>query len=666
MNNKRLAVLLCAVMLLAGCASGEDSSSVSGGSSKADSSAVQSEADSFPESTTDTPDESNTEKKEYTAPSYSENKSVVSFSKESGVYADAFSLELTSPDGGDIWYTTDGSDPRSSSTRQKYSSAISIAKRDGDANVVSAVDPALFSGNFAEIDFGAGGFGSKMKAPSDDAVDKITVIRACAEMSDGTVTKPFTGSYFIGTAEEHIQGLAESCKAMGTPLAVMSISMNYDDLFDPSYGIYVKGDIFTDSAVNYFKNGGQMNEEAARQIDANYKQKGRAWERPADATLMEISPDGSSVTFSQQCGVRIQGNYSRSDLIKGLRLFARKDYGEKRFEGSIFEGLKSSAGEDMTSFKSLVLRAGGNCAFTAKFNDTYWQKMSESLDCSTKASRPCVVYLNGEYWGLYLLEEDYSDDYFADHFGVEKTDVIVYKGDAEALALGYKLDEGDLPEGEKNESYYFQPLLNFFKKHKSLASQEDYDAFAELVDVESCRDYFLSEVWINNKWDWPGKNWSMWKTANVDPSNEYADGKWRFMFYDMEFGGVSGSSDCGTNTVKEDNYKPKGLLDMGTNNPAVLCYAYLMTNEGFRTDYLTRLEGLSEGIYAQDKLQAMLDGLTAQYSPLFEQFFARYPGTGSADEAVNGGYASAKCIGDFIKGRAGNISKIVSWVEKQF
>ena len=64
------------------------------------------------------------------------------------------------------------------------------------------------------------------------------------------------------------------------------------------------------------------------------------------------------------------------------------------------------------------------------------------MDCTIKASRPCVVYLNGEYWGLYVLEEDYSDNYFEDHYGVSNKDVIVYKGDADALKLGYKLDEG--------------------------------------------------------------------------------------------------------------------------------------------------------------------------------------------------------------------------------
>ena len=130
------------------------------------------------------------------------------------------------------------------------------------------------------------------------------------------------------------------------------------------------------------------------------------------------------------------------------------------------------------------------------------------------------------------------------------------------------------------------------------------------------RDYFLAEVWINNKWDWPGKNWSMWKVQNTDSSNEYADGRWRFMFYDVEFGGVSGEGDAWTNTMKEDNYKPKGLLDTDTKNPAVLSFAYLMSNEDFRNDFNDRLLKMSEGTFEKEKALDSSQNLRA-YIPLF-------------------------------------------------
>ncbi|MBQ7071286.1 MAG: CotH kinase family protein [Ruminococcus sp.] len=596
-----------------------------------------------------------------------EEKASVDFSQKSGVYAEAFSLELSTTLDGEIYYTTDGSDPSTSDTAVKYEGAIEIKDRKGDANVVSAVGPEEISGNFVKWKSRDKVFESTVSAPDDDAVDKCSVINAAVKGSDGSFSPVAAATYFIGTPEEHIQGIKESCEAMGTDLAVISITMDYDDLFDADKGIYVKGNLFDEALSEHLEDGEDTNEDTARRLPANYNQRGKDWERNCRVDFLEYNADGAETAFSQSCGIRIQGNYSRSDWQKGFRLYARSDYGKKNFKYAVFgDELKDDNGDTIDKFKTLELRAGGNCAFTCKFNDIYWQDLSQSLDCETKASRPCVVYLNGEYWGLYVLEEDYSDDYFEDHHGVNKDDVVVYKGDAETYKLGYKLDEGMLPEGEKKESYFFNDLNAFFKAHKDLTAQEDFDEFAKLVDTDSVRDYFLAEVWINNKWDWPGKNWSMWKTANVDESNEYADGRWRFMFYDMEFGGVSGSSDSRTNTVKEDNYKPKGLLDMGTNNPAVLCFAYAMTNEAFRNDFNEKLEALSSGIYEKENANAVLDSYTAQYSPLFDQFFERYPGSGDSDNAVYGGYASVQCIKDFIEKREDNITKMTKWINKQF
>lgn len=589
----------------------------------------------------------------------------VLFSMQSGIFSEAFELTLASEEAGEIYYTLDGSDPASSDTAMLYEAPIRITDRSGDANVVSAVDPILFSGNYNYVHDSGYKFECKISAPEDSAVDKCTTVRAVLKKADGTYDYAGAATYFIGTPEEHIKGLVESCAAAGQPLAVISISMDYDDLFDSEKGIYVKGDTFQEDLGKYLTTGKKLKEgEQARSLDANYKQRGRDWEREANVTMFEVLPEGAVEVLNQTCGIRIQGNYSRSDLQKGLRLYARSDYGDNNFRYAVFgEDYCNDEGEVMDKFKNLVLRNGGNCAFTSKFNDAFWQSLVGDTAVETKESRPCVVYLNGEYWGLYVLEEDYSDDYFEDLHGVNKDDVVVYKGDAEAYEIGYSLDEGEIPEGE-SVGYYFKELTDFFHTHSDLRSQEDYDAFVKLVDPESVMDYFAVECWINNKWDWPGKNWSMWKTITVDEDNTYADGRWRFVFYDVEFGGVSGSSDAKTNTIKEDNYKPKGLLDMDTNNPAVLCFAYLMTNEGFREAFYERLSGLSEGMLEQETALARLQEFEDIYGPLYEQFFERYPGTGSTEEALNGGYATPRCIRDFLEKRADYIQKMIDYCEK--
>ncbi len=590
----------------------------------------------------------------------------LAFSRYSGVYGEAFGLTMAaSEDSAEIYYTLDGSNPLTSATAIKYDGSIPVTTRENDANVVSAVEPVRIAGSFNYTSKNT--FKCEIDAPQDSEVDKCTVVRAVAKYANGIISDEVSATYFIGTMEEHIKGLAESCKAAGMPLAVVSISANYDDFFSDNGGIYVKGKIFEGALKQYImQNGGVWDGETARSLDANYKRKGRSWEKEVRVSFMECTPEGLEEVLVQTCGVRIQGNYSRSDLQKGLRLYAREDYGKKNFKYAFFgEDYVDFAGETMDKFKTLVLRNGGNCAFTSKFNDTYWQSLVAELYCGTQKSRPCVVYLNGEYWGLYVLQEDYTDNHMENLYGVDNNDVVIYKGDAEALELGYKLDEGELPEGE-DEAYYFKELLDFFANHDNLEADSDYAEFCKLVDPQSVMDYFAVQCWINNKWDWPGKNWSMWKTISSDGvEDSYGDGRWRFLFYDMEFGGVSGSGDARTNTIKEDNYKPEGLLDFDTDNPAVLCFAYCMTNAGFRNEFNQTLLGLSSGVFEQKAALERLEEFEAVYGPLFEQFFARYPETGSAENALEGGYASSRCIREFLEKRENYIQPMVDYVVKK-
>ena len=86
-------------------------------------------------------------------------------------------------------------------------------------------------------------------------------VRAVAKNAEGEISEEANAVYFIGTMEEHIQGLAESCKASGQPLAVISLSMDYDDLFASDKGIYVKGDVFAKSVEGYYRTANKADPE---------------------------------------------------------------------------------------------------------------------------------------------------------------------------------------------------------------------------------------------------------------------------------------------------------------------------------------------------------------------------------------------------------------------
>lgn len=611
------------------------------------------------------------------------SKEPVTFSEASGTYKDAFSLKLQGADTDKaIYYTTDGSDPSDpdNTARIAYTdSGISITDRKNDANVLSAIDPILFDAVNVKASSDQKGFVSTISAPDKSKVDKCTVIKAVAQHEDGTYSDVVTNTYFVGDMAEHIDGISESCKAAGKDLAVMSISMDANDLFDSTKGIYVKGDIFDKALKEYLNGGGKIDWNASdqcRKLDANYKQKGKDWERSTHIDYFESDGTNTKCQLQQDCGIRIQGNYSRSDYQKSFRLYARQDYGPKNFKYAFWDNAKDDEGNVIDKYKKIVLRNGGNCAFTTKCSDSYWQSLLEDLQCDNQSARPCVVYLNGEYWGVYVLQDDFCGAYMENKHGVNKDNVVIYKGDAEAIQpLGYKLDEGELPEGVTDEDYYFKDLESFMSTHSSLENQSDYDEFAAMVDEDSIIDYFATEVWINNKWDWPGKNWSMWKTTAKDDSIPYADGKWRFMVYDVEFGGISGSSDASENTIKNSKLLRTGTADEKSVNydkPHVRCFALMMTNKNFRDKFIARLENFTDGMFEKTRATTMLDQFKGMYQPILDQFFGRFNTFNgmTADKAINGDggntYGSLQAIREFLNGRGKQIPKIVKYIRSYY
>ena len=56
---------------------------------------------------------------------------------------------------------------------------------------------------------------------------------------------------------------------------------------------------------------------------------------------------------------------------------------------------------------------------TAPQLDPYVQALVPDRDFATQGAEPCIVFINGEYWGIYSITEDYSDNYIEDNYGVD-------------------------------------------------------------------------------------------------------------------------------------------------------------------------------------------------------------------------------------------------------
>ncbi|MFT3951579.1 MAG: CotH kinase family protein [Oscillospiraceae bacterium] len=509
------------------------------------------------------------------------------FSQESGYYADAFDLTLTTDAGNTIYYTTDGTDPQTSATRIKYTTPLHIYDRSNDPCVLATKVPTSEITPWAD---------NQARLPANSAVDKGTVIRACTFSAASEYSATVTKSYFVGiTTADH------------NSLPVVSITTDPANLFDSAIGINVLGDVYDD----YVAGGGWDTGNPP----ANYNQKGKEWERPIHIDFFES--DGT-LKLSQDAGIRTQGAYSRNDYQKSFRLYARDEYGTKTFDYPFFAGLtkEDGSGDALTSFKTLVLRNGGNDTVYTKFKDSYIQSLVADRGFDTQTGRACVVFIDGEYWGLYTLQEDYSDNYFEDNYDVDNDNVIVYK-------------TGEIDEGEESDVDYFNAMMTYARTH-DLSVTANYNTMSNYLDLDSFADYMATEIYIANE-DWPGNNYALWRARETDAANPYADGKWRMLFYDTEMG-----------VYHYGNYSTSpgynNLTNILNNNSDYLPILFnkLMKNKAFKEKFVTAMLDICNVNFNNTRCTDIMESFIDAYYPELNNFFARFPTWANRSNATDG------------------------------
>lgn len=149
-----------------------------------------------------------------------------------------------------------------------------------------------------------------------------------------------------------------------------------------------------------------------------YYRPGEDLERPGNIEFF----DGED-SFETACGVKLHGATSRyAQRKKSYKLNFRDAYGGE-LESDLFKN-------GVTEFSSILLRAAQESSFSTNMRDITMHELA--MDCepglSTQAYKYAVLYINGEYWGIYALREAHSPEHFARHYGYDENRVQMWKG----------------------------------------------------------------------------------------------------------------------------------------------------------------------------------------------------------------------------------------------
>jgi uncharacterized repeat protein (TIGR02543 family) len=520
---------------------------------------------------------------EYDNPNASTSRDI-KFSHTSGLYNQQFNLTILPVKDSDVYYSTDGSIPSPEKVGNgyvfKYSSPITVKNRNGEANVLAS---AANSRQFYMADGDPRGSLPAVYIPTKDQVPKATVIRAITVDSGGKKSGVVTKTYFIGN------NLAD----YGSNRVLSLVSDPYN-LIDENYGIMVRG-----------KSSNRWDSDPPY----NYRRKGSDWEREAYLELFEGNASSRSVRLSTGVGIRVRGGWSRGLGQKSFNVYFKEQYGIKNLKDYVLipGAVKADGKTPVATYKSFMLRNGANDCDYTKFYDVFLQDLVSDRSFSPQASVPCVVYLNGEYWGPYNLQERFSDNHTEYKYGVKKENVISF-------------DNGELDDGNAGEESLFWQMMD--NRNKDMSVQANYNDFCAVFDVDNFVDYWAAEIYIYNE-DWPHNNFRVWRTRNTESGNPYGDKKWRWQMFDTEFaigiyngGGLTGQAGVDA-FAKILNGDSKGHY----NNEL---FKALLKSPDFCKKFVNTMMDLYNVNFHPDSYKPKLDNYVAIYKPLMDGYFSRW------------------------------------------
>ncbi len=306
------------------------------------------------------------------------------------------------------------------------------------------------------------------------SIPQTGMIRARAYKDGFIQSEISTNTYFIG--ETH-------------SLPLLSVVTENDYLFDPQTGIYMLGPnaVEIDGSPGHYK-------------DANYSASGQEAERPAS---FEVFDESGQQVFAQNIGIRIQGGFSRDHAQKSFSIFARSEYGPGVMRYTFFDN------RPFTEYQSIQLRQGGQDSNVAKIKEATILSLVEGqgFNFIYQAFKPYVLYINGEYWGVYYMQEKRNEDFIAQHEGVSDPDSMNIMKASSILVQGSKKEYGE--------------LISFVDSH-DMSLKENFDYIAQYVDTDSFMDLIINQIWIANS-----------DYANLEYYQILPDGKWKQIFYDF-------------------------------------------------------------------------------------------------------------------------------------
>ena len=309
----------------------------------------------------------------------------------------------------------------------------------------------------------------KLEVPEEGY--KLYTITVTACKKDNECTEPEVATYVLG------KNLDED-----VTIDIVNINSSQHNLYDYNEGIMVGGRTYDENeAVG-----------AGGFIEGNYNNRGKGWMRDAFITRFNT---GGEVIWNQGARIGISGGTSSSYAVKSLKV-------------SI---VPQDGGNPMT----FRLRSGSQDQFSGNVRSSVVDRLAEESGFDGRTgSKRMVVFLNGDYYGIFDMQTTFSEQNLLQRFNLSKEKNIKRVSSSEKDVFGaFKIEE----------EYW-----------DGLDSEENRKRIEEMVDMDDYLEYYAISILVNNT-DWPTNNFAAWRFKNNGKTdNKYEDGRIRFLIRDTD------------------------------------------------------------------------------------------------------------------------------------
>ena len=363
-------------------------------------------------------------------------------------------------------------------------------------------------------------------------------------------------------------------------IPVITISTASENLWDPEIGLYVEGN------------------------HINYKQTGEDWERPAVMKYYHSSEtNGFELGFTREIGLRLHGNALRSMPQKAFRIYFKDEYqNPSKLVYPLFD-------EDRPEvFSTLILR-NGDPSYSLIREQVVTTLVSQASEVDVMRGKPVVLYLNGEYWGIYFLRERFDETYFEERYNLDKDYLGLLYAQLGHEPKGYLLADNSQSE---QDAVYYNAILKNASACKDCLSAGTADS---QIDVQNMIDYYFFELYFSNT-DWPYNNLKAWRyktQSNFPPESELIpelDGRFRWLLFDFD-----GSMGAGNITSEKmiDSARSNNSYGLLIDNDFPL--RNLFYDDEFRQFYHTRSTELLDTVLDPENTTTVINQIVAEIEP---------------------------------------------------